>query len=73
MQLAVMGAAKRYREFVTDLLSKTAGLGKPKVVRVARLSATDKAGMFGHKAQVPAVALPPLLWQGEGIVSVIGT
>ena len=67
-----MGAAERYCELVADLLSEPAGLGKPKMMGVARLSAADEAGLFGNEAQVLVVALPPLLWQGEGGVAVIG-
>jgi hypothetical protein len=65
MQLPVMRAAQRYGELVAYLLSKAAGLGEPQVVRIARLSAADKARLLGHEAQVFPVAQPPRLRQSE--------
>jgi hypothetical protein len=65
MQLPVMGAAERYRELVADLLSESAGLGESQVMRVARLSAADKARLLGHEAQVFPVAQPPRFRQSE--------
>jgi hypothetical protein len=67
MQLAVMGAAERYRELVADLLAEPAGLREPQVMRVARLSAANKVGLLSHEAQVQLVAVPPPLWEGEGV------
>jgi len=73
VQVTVMGATQRHRELVADLCAQPARLGKPKMVGVARLSAADEAGLFGHEAQVLAIALAPLLGQGEGAaVAVIG-
>ena len=59
MQFAMMGAAKWHRELVADFKSEAAGLSEAKVMRVARLSATDKTGLFGDKPQVLLIA-PPL-------------
>ena len=47
-----MCPAQRECEFITDLLPKPARLCKTQVMRVAGLTATDKAGSFGDKAQV---------------------
>jgi hypothetical protein len=56
MQLPVMRAAQRHCKFVAHLLSESAGLGEPQVVRIARLSAADEARLLGHEAQVFPVA-----------------
>jgi hypothetical protein len=65
MQFAVMRAAKRDRKLVADLLSQSARLHKPKMMRIAGLPATDEAGLFGHKAQVVPVAQPSRLGQSK--------
>jgi hypothetical protein len=43
MQLAVVLAAERHREFIAHLSSQRSRLGKPQMMRVARLSAADEA------------------------------
>ena len=63
MQFAVMRAAKRDRKLVADLLSQSARLRKPQMMGIAGLPAADKAGLFGHKAQVDTVAQPSRLRQ----------
>ena len=68
MQLPMMRAAQRYGELVAHLLSESAGLGEPQVVRIARLSAADKARLLGHEAQVFSVAQPPRLRQSEHVL-----
>ena len=65
MQLPVMRTAQRYGEFVAYLVSESTGLGESQVVRIARLSAADKARLVGHEAQVFSVAKPPRLRQSE--------
>jgi hypothetical protein len=50
VQFAMMRAAERDREFIADLLSKSARLRKAQMVRVAGLSAADKAGLLRYKA-----------------------
>ena len=50
MELAMMSPAERDRELVTDLAAKSAVLREPQVVRVARLTPTDEAGLLGDKA-----------------------
>ena len=65
MQLPVMHAAQRYGELVAHPLSESAGLSEPQVVRIARLSAADKARLLGHEAQVFPVAQPPRPREGE--------
>jgi hypothetical protein len=42
MQLPMMAAAKRYREFIADLHSQRSGLGKTQVMRIGRLSPADE-------------------------------
>jgi hypothetical protein len=64
VQFAVMRPAERDREFIAGLLSKSARLRKAQMVRVAGLSAADKAGLVGHKAQVLLVPQPPGFGQG---------
>jgi hypothetical protein len=62
VQFAVMRPAERDREFIADLLSKSARLRKAQMVRVAGLSAADKAGLVGHR--VLLVPQPPGFGQG---------
>jgi hypothetical protein len=58
VQLAVMGAAERDGELVTDLLSQPAGLGKAQVMRIAGVPAAHQAWLFDDEAQVLPIALP---------------
>jgi len=64
VQFAMMRPAQRDGKLVADLLPKSALLGKAQMVRVAGLSAADKAGLVGHKAQVLLVPQPPGFGQG---------
>ena len=43
MQLPVVPAAERNRELIADLEADCPGLGKPQVMRIARLPAADQA------------------------------
>ena len=52
VQFAMMRAAERDREFIADLLPKSARLRKTQMVRVAGFAAADEAGLFGHEAQM---------------------
>ena len=56
VQLAVMGPAQRYGEFVADLLSKSARLCETQVMRIAWLAAADEAGLLGDKAEMLAAS-----------------
>ena len=58
MQLPVMAAAERHREFVADLQPDRPWLGKPQMVRIGRLPSADKTGLGSDKLQVCLVAQP---------------
>ena len=45
MQLPMMTAAERHGELVADFETQRSGLGKPQVMRIGRLPATDQAGL----------------------------
>jgi hypothetical protein len=65
MQFSVMRAAKGDRKLIADLLSQSARLRKPQMMRVAGLPPADEAGLFCHKAQVVTVAQAPRLRQSK--------
>jgi hypothetical protein len=65
VKFAVMRPAQWHCELVTDRLSESAQLREAQVMRVARLPATDEAGLFGHQAQVLPIPLPQRLWDCE--------
>jgi hypothetical protein len=56
MDFAMMAAAQRNSKFVAYLARERTILRKPNVMRVRRLPATNKAGLFGHK--VPVIFVP---------------
>jgi hypothetical protein len=66
MQIAVMRAAERHGELVTDLQAKRAWLRKAEVMRIGRLAATDEAGLPGDELEMLLVADALWLakWQG---------
>src|SRR3954453_13257100 len=45
MQLAMVRPAERYRELVADLPTEGSWLREPEMVRIARLSAANQAGL----------------------------
>jgi hypothetical protein len=65
MQLPMMSTAKGYGELIAHFEAKRSGLGKPQVVRIARLPATDKTGLRGHESQMALVAKPFGFGDGE--------
>ena len=58
MQLPVMPAAERHRELIADFETDCPGLGKPQVMRIAGLPATDQARLRGDKLQMRFVTQP---------------
>jgi hypothetical protein len=50
MLFAMKRPAERDREFIADLLPKSARLDKAQMVRVAGIAAADKAGLLRYKA-----------------------
>ena len=60
----MMATAQRHGEFVADLEAKSSGLGETQMVGIARLPATDHAGLFRDKSKVNFVALSA--WLGKG-------
>ncbi len=59
MQVAMMRAAQRHREFIADLEAKASGLGKAQVMSVRWLAAANHTGLCGDKLAVTLVAPPP--------------
>ena len=45
VQLPMMAAAQRHREFITDFEANGSGLCKPQVMRIRGLPAADEAGL----------------------------
>ena len=58
MQLPVVPAAERHRELIADFETDCPGLGKPQVMRIARLPATDQARLRSDKLQMRFVTQP---------------
>ena len=56
VELAVMQIAQRNRKLITDLAAKRMGLSKGQMMRMARLTAADHAGLGGHKLQMGVIA-----------------
>ena len=65
MQLAMMPAAKRDRELITDFEAQRARLGEAQVVRVGRMASANKAWLRSDKPQVRFIAPTFGLGQGE--------
>ena len=59
----MVNTAERDRELVADLASKRLMLGKPQVVRISRLAATDQAWLFADELDMSFVAHPARLGQ----------
>src|SRR5258708_1762534 len=58
MQLAMMGAAERHRELVTDLEAETSGLREAQVMGIRRLTAANHTGLCSDKFAMTFVAPP---------------
>ena len=65
MQLPVMPTAEWYGELIADFQTNAAGLGKSKMMRVARLSSADKARLRCHELEMRFVTQPFGLGNGE--------
>ena len=63
VQLPVMEATDRDGVFVADLAAERARLGEPNVMRLARPSAADNAGLCGDELAVLLVPQPDSLWR----------
>jgi hypothetical protein len=64
MDCAVMGAAKRDREFIARLAAKRPRLHKSDVMGLRGFAAAQYAGLLGYEPQVFLVALA--LWRADG-------
>ena len=69
MDLAVMTAAQRYGEFVTDLAPESGVLREAKVVGIRWLAPADQAGLLGDEFDVRLV--PNSAWFGKGQFSFV--
>ena len=56
VNLAMMSAAQRNREFIADLEAETAWLREAQMMGIAGLPTTDQAGLFGNKSQMGPIA-----------------
>jgi hypothetical protein len=63
MNLAVMRATKRNREFVTDLAAERAELRKANMMRICRLPFADEARLRCNELEMLLVAKPARLWK----------
>ena len=66
MELAVVDAAKRDREFIRHFATQCPFLSKSDVMRVRRPPATHRARLSGHEADVILAAIAARLHQCEG-------
>ena len=62
MQVAVVRATKRHREFIADLEAKASRLGKAQVMSVRWLASANHTRLCGDKLAVTLVAPPSRLW-----------
>ena len=65
MQLAMMPAAERNCELITDFEAQRPWLGEAQVVRVGRMTSANKAGLGSDEPQVRFIAPTFGLGQGE--------
>src|SRR5262245_39623000 len=71
VQLAVMDAAERHRELVTDLASERGGLGKPKMMRIGGLSPAHEACLRCDERPMILIAFAPRSTERE--ISTVGS
>ena len=57
MEHAMVSAAKRYHELVTDPAAQRARLGKSQMVRVRRPSSAQQAGLRGYELEMRTIAV----------------
>ena len=57
MQFKMMAAAQGNGEFIADLATECAALGKAQVMGVARRTPADQTGLLRHKAHMTAIAM----------------
>jgi hypothetical protein len=75
MQLPVMASAEGNREFIAHFQANAARLRKSKMMRVARLSSTDKTGLQCDKLEMRLVTKRPLRrrpqaqWKNRGAIA----
>jgi hypothetical protein len=65
MQLPMVPTAKRHREFIADLKTDGSRLSKPQMMRIARLSPANQAGLGSNELQMRLVTQPLGLGKGE--------
>jgi hypothetical protein len=63
MRFAVMHAAKRDGELITDFSPEGARLGKAQVMRIRWLTATHQTGLLRNVVEVLLVAFPLCRWK----------
>src|SRR5262249_36492307 len=65
MQLPVMTAAERHSELIAHFEAQGSRLGKPQVMRIARLASADETRLGGHESEMGFVAKTFGLSDGE--------
>ena len=74
MGLAMMAAAQRYGELVTDLAAERAVLGEAQMVGVGRPAPTNQASLFSHELDVLLVTKAAWLRMGQpALINAIGS
>jgi hypothetical protein len=57
MDLSMVHPAERHRKFVTNLAAQRPGLREPKMMGIAGLASTDKAGLRSDELEMRLVAV----------------
>ena len=70
VELTMMAAAQRDGELVADLAPKRTTLREAEVMRIARFSATDQAGLLSDMPDVLAIPHPARLRNDKALLSI---
>jgi hypothetical protein len=65
VDLAVMSAAERNREFVAHLSAERAGLRESQMMGIGGLPPADEAGLRGHEPQMGLIAVTARFTNGK--------
>jgi hypothetical protein len=70
MQIAVVHAAKRHSELITDFAPKRTGLSKLNVMGIRGTPAADKTRLQAHEAPVRLIAFSNGLDEGDPVLTI---
>jgi hypothetical protein len=71
MQIAVVDAAQRHSEFVTDLAAKCTRLPEPNVMGVGRTLAADNARLRAHEVSMRFIAFSNHLHERDRVLTIL--